>query len=210
MLNIIYVKTPDMWNGEDTSSAEYFEYVIDGISFYIPASQYVVKIADFGESTKYNHPMIITNNIVVKNVYNYTYEYIPNFYSAAYDVGFALFRMFSWNRGQIRNKVLILCLHYFVGGFRSEEFQNLLHEVENDLFDVKVYQWLEDRYKPKSRNEMNVLLSKFFDEDMETPIIDTLEEFPLNIMTAASILKSDIFKGYRERPEGRIVRVGTC
>ena len=204
--NIAYGKTPDLWNGENISLADYFEYSIDGISFYIPTSEYVVKIIDFSISAKYDHPMIIEKTIIDID------SQFPIFYSKAYDVGTILMRMIIAVKDKtlMKSEILLLCFHHFMGGFRSEEFQNMLHESNNNLFDIRIIRWLENRFKYKfrSRIDEHPIIGDFFKQG--SPKIYMLEKFPLNIMDAASILKSDIFKGYRERPEGRIVRVGTC
>ena len=83
--NILYGETPEIWNGENVQSADYFEYRIDGDSFYIPSSRYVIKIADFGHSAKYSSPMILTRGRAGGKSGS-----IPNFYSPAYDIGTAL------------------------------------------------------------------------------------------------------------------------
>ncbi len=101
-----------------------------------------------------------------------------------------------------------LCLYHFIGGFRSEKFQKLLDESKDDLFDFKITNWLETKFIPEGEFNEYLILSKFFDRDR--PLIDRLEEIPLNIMSAGSILKSDIFKEYRKRPDGKIVKVSFC
>lgn len=218
--NIVYAKTPDTWNGQDIRSADYFQYVIDDTSFYIPASDYILKIIDFGISAKYSSPMI-SDRLVIKG----EYTTIPNFYSPAYDVGLLLTTIFAYisdnytfsglsEHWKESHNFLSLCIHYYIGEFRSKEFQILLSESNNNLFTPEIAKWLDSRqlysgdYGFDYAN--NPILPNFFDKEYKRPLIDKLDEFPLNIMTAAIILKSDIFKENRKRPEGKIVRVGFC
>nr|QBK93162.1 MAG: protein kinase [Pithovirus LCPAC403] len=193
--NIMYGKTPEVWDGNNIQPADYFQYIIDGTSFYIPASQYVIKIGDFGLSIKYNRPMIVNSTIIKGDWPN-----VPNFYSPAFDLGIALLGLskYTQDRGY-KNMIPALCMHYFKGDFRSSEFQQILSKSENDVFSMEVQRWLQD--KPDTSN--------IFYDDNDFNIYK-LEEIPLNIMTAANILKSDIFKEYRKLPEGKIVKVGFC
>nr|QBK94055.1 MAG: protein kinase [Pithovirus LCPAC406] len=194
--NIMYGKTPEIWNGNNIQTADYFEYIIDGTSFYIPASQYVIKIADFGLSVKYSRPMIL-NYAIIKGFCD-----IPNFYSSAFDLGVSLFGLSEYVQDAgYKNTIPTLCMHYFKGDFRSKEFQRILKESGNDVFSIEVQKWLQN--KPDT--------SDIFDEDNDDSFnVYKLEEIPLSIMTAANILKSDIFKEYRKLPEGKIVKVGFC
>ena len=201
--NIMYAKIPDEWNGQDIQSADYFEYVIDDTSFYIPASDYVIKIIDFGTSAKYSIPMVGTPYI-----FESSDGYFPNFYSPAYDVGTILMSILNFTGDDFDgNHFISLCLHYFIGEFRSEEFQKLLQDSDNDLLNSKIVEWL---YSRQSEYSDNPIFPEFFDQEEHRPLIDKLEEFPLNIMDAATILKSNIFKDHRIRPGGKIVRVGFC
>nr|QBK92453.1 MAG: protein kinase [Pithovirus LCPAC401] len=193
--NIMYGKTPKIWNGDNIQSADYFQYIIDGTSFYIPASQYVIKIGDFGLSIKYNRPMIVNSTIIKGDWPN-----VPNFYSPAFDLGISLLGLskYTQDRGY-KNTIPALCMHYFKGDFRSSEFQQILSKPGNNVFSMEVQRWLQN--KPDT--------SDIFYDDNDFDIYK-LGEIPLNIMTAASILKSDIFKEYRKLPEGKIVKVGFC
>ncbi len=195
--NIMFAKTPAVWAGKRVRGAAFFEYAIDGARFYIPAPQNVVKIGDFGMSAKFQPP-IVMSRYTATGEENPDKDIVPNFFSAAYDVGSALASMHELGR---HSRVLTLCLCFFVGGFRGAEFQRRL--AGGDLFQPAVTQWAA-RYVDSMR-------STFFEPRYGRPRLDMLKRPPLNTMTPADVLKSDIFAAYRARPQtGRIVRVGVC
>lgn len=78
------------YNGVKWFDADYLEYKIKGKSLYLPgrstdaeASQFIVKIGDWGRAIKYSTPMIGSKTVLLGEQFD---SFIPNWYSPAFDV----------------------------------------------------------------------------------------------------------------------------
>jgi serine/threonine protein kinase len=94
-LNNIFLTnvTPKMkWNGESIFDAQYFKYTIDlpdereggarrTCSFYLPATQYIIKIGDWGIACKYGKPQILNESVIQDGLS----IPLPNTYCPQYD-----------------------------------------------------------------------------------------------------------------------------
>lgn len=80
---IEYITKETQYNGKYLSESEYFEYIIDGVSVYIPNIGMLVKLGDWGFACKYSEPMICN-----KDVLDGKFPGICNYYTAAYDTLF--------------------------------------------------------------------------------------------------------------------------
>ncbi len=77
------------FNGVTFDKADYLEYLIRGRAIYLPgpktdkiASQFIVKIGDWGQSVKYGAP-ILGDKSIIDNAFQ---EPKPNWYNKSYDV----------------------------------------------------------------------------------------------------------------------------
>lgn len=63
--NVMFKKLDDgtRFNGTVLNDADYFSYTIDGQKVYLPNKGYIIKIIDFGFSTKYSHPVVGKKNV---------------------------------------------------------------------------------------------------------------------------------------------------
>ena len=153
-------------------------------TMYVPKADFVVKIADFGLSSKYSTPMILTNSVAIKE-----FELIPNFYSPFYDLGTAIMSMSSILR--LKNDTLLLCLSYLIGEYK-------------DGMNVKR---LRERYIPFFEEQDENVLSTFFEKKYRRPRINMLKKKPFSDVKIEDILRSEIFDKYRVKPKGNIIVV---
>ena len=76
-----------VFDNQELKNANYFHYSIRGYNIYIPATDVLVKIGDFGLSVKYSYPVIGD-----KEVFESGYDqqdgdgpWIPNIFIPSYD-----------------------------------------------------------------------------------------------------------------------------
>lgn len=64
--NVMFKQLSDgtRFNGIVLSDADYFSYTIDDKKVYLPNKGYIIKIIDFGFSTKYSHPIVGYKSVV--------------------------------------------------------------------------------------------------------------------------------------------------
>jgi hypothetical protein len=99
--NIFYTKVDETttFNGETLYDADYYHYSIHrgliDLDLYLPATQYIAKIADFGFSTKWSIPIISWNWIFQQDNSESDAPWIPNWYIPQYDSSYALYSLAS-------------------------------------------------------------------------------------------------------------------
>ncbi len=82
-----YVTKDTEFNGQKLFDAQWFHYIVNGQNIYLPATDVIVKIGDFGLSVKYSTP-IIGDKYVFETGYDQgdgNGPWIPNIYMQAYD-----------------------------------------------------------------------------------------------------------------------------
>lgn len=81
------VNDKTMFNRKLIKEYDYYHYHISGYNIYLPAIPLVVKIGDYGLSTKYSKPVIASHEVMVDgmNTQDGTGAWIPNIYIPQYD-----------------------------------------------------------------------------------------------------------------------------
>lgn len=64
--NVMFKKLDDgtRFNGNVLGDADYFSYTIDDKKVYLPNKGYIIKVIDFGFSTKYSHPIVGYKSVI--------------------------------------------------------------------------------------------------------------------------------------------------
>lgn len=178
---IEFIRPDTMFNGEKLYDADWFHYRIKGVDLYLPYIPLIVKIGDFGLSVKYSSPMVGDEDVFSSGYDQHDKDgpWIPNWYSACYDMLF-ITRIFFVNDP---NNIFIRRL-----------FGKMLR-IQTDI--------------PTIENLYSAIDTKFKANHHERPAMDTiatldLETSPLKILTDESL-----FGKRMQRPaEGKIVTLG--
>lgn len=158
--NIFLIRVTDntTYNGERIKDYDYIEYQVNGESFYIPILnfKYIVKLGDWGKSSKYSEPAIMDTNVS-------SYESIPDYYTPAYDIGFVNYNITNYETtfGRMGKEVDELIFKNKVRAIRKSDYyrdsMNMDTRTINiqapitafDLFKLASFQ----RYKKHNSNK---------------------------------------------------------
>lgn len=120
-----YVTNDTMWNGKKLLDYEVWEYKVGDRSVYLPRTNCIVKIGDWGLACKYSEPMILNSNVMANghDQGDGNGAWLPNFYSTAYDVVFLTFIMFRHNISDLFRKAMAWILRIDSRTSREEIMQ---------------------------------------------------------------------------------------
>lgn len=82
-----YVTKDTEYNGQKLHDADWFHYIVGGKNIYLPATDIIVKIGDFGLSVKYSDPIVGDKEVFETGYdqYDGNGPWIPNVYMKCYD-----------------------------------------------------------------------------------------------------------------------------
>ena len=200
--NIFIKKVDDdmVWGGNKVNDATHFEYQIDGVSIWIPASPYIVKIADWGFGCKYSTPVILNEDVMSPGIDQVSGAWMPNFYSESYDVIYSMASIARASKlGRSSSRV---------SKFMEEIMEEILYRATTIYAPAGPIQ----APNPK-REKINVdeNLDLVMDFGTSRPIIDKLHTPHFNQITPGNILlESECMKKYMVEPpaSARIVLLG--
>jgi serine/threonine protein kinase len=131
------------WAAQPLNKYSYFQYVIDGVSIYIPNTGHIAKIADWGYGCKYSSPNVINTSVVYDDR-----EIWPNTFTPEYDLLMVLFWMYQTYTNEMALELMKI--------YANEPNANTVDFIEDKL---AMY------ISPHARPKVNVLFS---DEDTWT------------------------------------------
>ncbi len=158
-----FVTDKTMFNGEKVKDADYYHYSIGGNDIYIPAIPVIVKIGDFGLSTKYSKPIIGSLEVFEDGMdtEDGTGSWIPNVYVPQYD---SLYFTTRYIHGVVKdNKFLNTTdLIYDCITFMCPDMFDPIKRILNRVAEVSIIKELTDKGYIKPSN-IRPVLTKLID-----------------------------------------------
>ncbi len=189
-LFIEYVDKDTEFNGKKIIDADWYHYSIDGNDLYIPATNAIIKIGDFGLSIKWKEPVVGDMKILMGE-YG---EVVPNWYTPIYDAVHVSGEFYSLNTD---NK------------FIREIYAKMLNMNESDI------EWqmnalnavLDEKEKPSTIRDLEIL--KYVEHNLRPKVI-LEDDLKFGLTSPYDILKDkELMKDYITKPKGKIITFGT-
>jgi hypothetical protein len=176
-----FVTDKTEFNGQKIKGATHFHYHFKGYDIYIPSSDIIIKIGDYGLSIKYSTPIIGKFDSVKDgmNINDGQGAWVPNVFVPSYDSLFfaiAFIMKMSKNEPSLENigPMIFSCMKF------------MCPKIENTkIFDYMVHY-------------------NYIRESNFRPVLPNLKYIP----SALDILKGPIYDAYRVKPSGNIVTLG--
>ena len=130
-LRNVFMKKSDhiAWKGINMGSAEWWRYNIDGEDYYIPRQEYVVKLGDWGFSTKYSYPIVVRKDVIDGEYNDYN---IPTEFSSVYDMLFFL-SVININAGNKNVVNVVQYIQFIVNHRNIKRFFNAHRPIPSKL-----------------------------------------------------------------------------
>jgi len=142
-----YIDENTKYQDKRVIDADYFEYILDGQSYYLPPIPFLIKLADFGLACKYQEPWICPQDIVDDGMEGT----IPNWFSPIYDAAYSTYT-----------------IEKLVPGFAGKVFQEIMDSKEkpgkiaDEYFDEEYDRFILSKLDKFQKFSLKNIIVKMF------------------------------------------------
>ena len=101
-----FIKQDTIYMEQNLGEADWFHYRVGGVDLYLPWIPFLVKIGDFGLSTKYSEPMIVASTTVLEDGFDPDTPWMPNWFSTSYDALLIIYEFFISQKQKFTEDIL--------------------------------------------------------------------------------------------------------